>query len=172
MNIVKFWSDQVNKWKETDKCNMCWEFSAPLFEDASNIFQNREACCTYVLLTDLTENTVPRYNTQTGFKTAQHTDYSFTVDFVIKGDLGTNNYNEIKDHPIEESRYETIYRPLRECINLNDIDLDFCEFLGYIPENMRWNMSMSRAYLDNNYFGWKLTASFRVNNSDTFKFNK
>lgn len=171
MDIVDFWSKQVNKWKEEQKCDMCFEFSAPLFEDASNIFQTREACCTYVLLTGWKERSTPTYDRISSLKLNQSTDVIFTIDIVQKGDLGTNNYNEIEGHPIEQSRYETIYKPIRECINLNKIELDFCLFLGFKPQESKWELEMSRAYLDNNYFGWKITATFRIENSDEIIWN-
>lgn len=164
MDIVDFWSKQIAKWKEEDKCGMCWEFSAPLFENATNIQQNEEACCTYVFLTELkTRKNFKKYDGygQTGYSFIESCDYSFTVHFVRQGDLGTNNYNEIKGHPIDEGRYNTIYKPITDCLDC-DLELDFCEFVGEQVDNLTWVQSMEQAYLDNNYFGWRLNITFRL----------
>ena len=69
-------------------------FSAPLFENASNIQQTTEACCNFVFLTNLRK--VKNYRTyQTGHTFVESCDYSFNLHVIRKGDLGTNNYNEI-----------------------------------------------------------------------------
>ncbi|HSH68032.1 MAG TPA: hypothetical protein VLB84_20025 [Bacteroidia bacterium] len=161
MDIVKFWKQQVEKWQEDEKCGFCWEFSAPLFENVTNIQQTEEDCCTYVFLTKLVRNRVPQFSANTGFLNRKFCDYSFTLHVVRKGDLGTNNYNEIAGHPIEESRWNEIYKPIADCLDC-DLMLDFCEFVGLKVDEMTWREEMEQAYMDNNYFGWRITATFRV----------
>lgn len=160
MDIIKFWADQVAKWQEDEKCDMCFEFSAPLFENATNITQTEEDCCTYVFLTNIKrKRNFKKY--QTGFTYPDSCDWTFTIHFVKKGDLGTNNYNEIKPHPISESRWNNIYKPISECLDCQ-LQLDFCEFVGLNVDEVAWNEEMEQAYLDNNYFGWRITATFRL----------
>lgn len=162
MDIVKFFAEEVSKWNENNKCGMCWEFGAPLFENATNIQQLDETCCTYVFITKISKQKGASYNSQTNLLTSTYTDYSFTLHLVKQGYLGTNNYNEIKGYPIDESRWNTIYKPISECIN--GLNLDFCNFIGIQPNQITWNEDMEQNYLDNNYFGWRITAKFRINN--------
>ena len=143
MDIVKFFSDQVSKWNDDNKCGFCWEFGAPL----TRVARQRGAT----------------YHQTTNLLTSTYCDYSFNLHVVRKGDLGTNNYNEISGHPIEESRWNEIYNPIAECLDCN-LQLDFCEFLGIQANQIAWSEEMERAYTDNNYYGWKITAKFRINN--------
>lgn len=166
MDLVEFWEQQVAKWQEEQQCDRCWEFSATLWEDASNIFQTNEDCCTIVLFTGWREIINPIFATN-NFPIKEYTDYIFTLDIVERGDLGTNNYNEINGHPVSESRVKTVYSPLRKCINTNKLTLDFCEFLGLKVDEMRWELTPTRAYLDNNYVGWNIKATFRIQNTDS-----
>lgn len=161
MDVVDFFKKQVEKWQTDGKCGFCWEFSAPLIESQTNIQQTDEACCTYVFLTEIETNEVPRFSANTGFVNGKNCDTTFTLHVVRKGDLGTNNYSEIKGHPISESRWETIYKPLSDCLDCNLI-LDFCEFVGLKVDITQWRKTIEHAYLDNNYFGWKIRATFRI----------
>lgn len=172
MDLIEFWEKQVAKWQEDEQCGRCWEFSATLWEDASNILQTTESCCTFVLLTSWRETIVPSFSSDTGYIINEYTDYSFTLDIVEKGDLGTNNYDEIKGHPISESRVKTVFSPLKACINISKLQLAFCEFIGLKVDEMRWEMIPTRAYLDNNYVGWNIRASFRIQNTDSMEYFK
>ena len=163
MDIVKFFSDQVTKWNTDNKCGFCWEFGAPLFEETTNIQQTDEACCTYVFLTKVARQRGNEYAQSTGLLSKKWCDYSFNLHVLRKGDLGTNNYNEIKGHPIEESRWNEIYQPIANCLDC-DLQLDFCEFFGIDANQMVWNEDMESNYMDNNYFGWRITAKFRIYN--------
>ena len=160
MDIVKFWQQQVEKWSEDEKCGMCWEFSAPLFENASNVQQTTESCCNYVFLTNLRK--VKNYRTYpSGHTFVESCDYAFNLHVIRKGDLGTNNYNEIPGYAIADGRYEKIYKPIADCLDC-DLELDFCDFIGLQVNELRWVESMEQAYLDNNYFGWRIEANFRL----------
>jgi hypothetical protein len=160
VDIVDFWEQQVAKWQEEEKCGFCWEFGAPLFENASNIAQTEEDCCTYVFLTNIKKKrNFKRYPIGTVY--VDSCDYSFNVHIIRKGDLGTNNYNEIKGYAIADGRYNTIYKPIADCLDC-DVELDFCEFIGLQVDGVNWQEEMEQAYLDNNYFGWKITATFRL----------
>lgn len=160
MDIVDFWKQQIDKWNEDEKCGMCWNFSAPLFENASNIQQTSESCCTYVFLTNIKR--VKNFRTYpTGMTDVDSCDYSFNLHVIRKGDLGTNNYNEIRGYAVADGRYNEIYKPIADCLDC-DLQLDFCEFLGVNINEISWVETMEQAYLDNNYFGWRIAANFRL----------
>lgn len=163
MNVIDFWQKQVNKWNDESKCDFCWEFSAPLYRSDLNKIQRKEECCTYVFLTDYSVELRNEYNQSTGLIPRRYNDHAFNLYLLRQGDLGTNNYNEINGHPIADSNWETIYKPILECLEQEDLLLDFCEFIGVAPNVMRWRFDMVRAFQDDNYIGWKLSITFRRN---------
>lgn len=160
MDIVKFWKEQVDLWNENNKCDLCWEFSAPLVNSQMNIVQN-EKCCVNVFLTDLKFREIKEYNQTTGLVTRSRCVWNVTVHFLVQGKLGINNYNEIKDHSIEESKWETIFKPIIDCIGCGNI-LDACEILGLsnLKVEMASDAVLVHNYLDNNYNGWRVNYLF------------
>lgn len=162
MEIVDFWKRQVDKWQTENKCGFCWEFGAPLKDSQLNIEQTDEACCTYVFLTEIETVETPKFSPNTGFLNGKNCDTTFTLYVVRKGDLGTNNYSEIKGHPISESNWETIFNPISECLDCNLI-LDFCTLeYGLKIDITQWRKTLEHAAFDNNYFGWKVRGTFRI----------
>ena len=160
MDIVKFWKDQTELWNEQNKCDLCWEFSAPLVASQINIVQN-ETCCVNVFLTDIKFREVKQRNTVSGLVTSKLCVWSFSLYALSKSPLGVNNYNEKKWHPIEESKWETIFKPLIDCLGCDNI-LDTCELLGVTNVNMDMNgdATLIHNYLDENYNGWKINYQF------------
>ena len=161
MDVVDFWSRQVNKWNEDEKCDQCWVFGAPLINSQQNIQQTENPCCVHVFLTGITTNDVFQISQNTGFTNKKFCDITFTLRVLKQGVLGKNNYNEILGHPIEESNWNEIYKPIADCLDCNLI-LDFCELLGMTPQITQWRKEIEHAYLDNNYFGWRITGTFRI----------
>lgn len=160
MDIVKFWKDQVQLWNEQNKCGLCWEFSAPLVNSQINIVQEETPCCVQVFITDITfkENVVR--NSVTGLTTSKTCVDTFTLWALIESPLGVNNYNEIKGHPIEESKWNEIFLPIKECLSCDNI-LDTCEILGQTNVNVDLtNATMVHNYLDKAYNGWKIQYTF------------
>ena len=163
MDIVKFWDDVVNGWKEERKCGLCWRFDAPLIESQSNIVQAEqgEECCVFALVTELSDSTTPRVDSRTNFVNGIGQDHNFTIHFVMSAPLGTNNYREIPNHPVAEGRYESIYKPIKDCLESQDLYQLFCDYIGQNVIVTKWNKEVSHAYLDNNFYGWKIRATFR-----------
>ncbi len=164
--IVNFWDNLITQWKAENKCGLCWaDFEAPLVESASNIVQLKEGdqCCVLPLLTNIRETETVSYSPTTFFEIRVNQDQAFDIHFVTQGDLGTNNYTEIKGHPKEESRWATIYKPIKDCLNRLDIQRELCVYTGLKIDITLWELTPARqAYLDNNYFGWKLKVNFRI----------
>jgi len=163
MDVVKFWDDVVTGWKAEGKCGLCWKFDAPLIESQSNIVQadQDEECCVFALVTELSDSTTSRIASNTGFPTTPSQDNNFTIHFVMNDGLGTNNYTEILGHPKEESRYKTIYKPIKDCLESQDLYQLFCDYVGQNVIVTKWNKEVSHAYLDNNFYGWQIRATFR-----------
>lgn len=161
MDIVEFWKDQVDLWNEQNKCGLCWEFSAPLVTSQINIVQQEETCCVNVFLTDIRFREVKNRNTTTGLMIGKSCVWTFSLYVLKKENLGVNNYNEIKDHPIEESKWDTIFKPIIDCLGCDNI-LDTCELLGVTNVNvdMASDAVLIHNYLDANYNGWKLNYTF------------
>lgn len=160
MDIVEFWKDQVGLWNEQNKCGLCWEFAAPLVSSQINIVQE-ETCCVNVFLTDIRFREVKNRNATTGLITGKSCVWTFSLYVLKKENLGVNNYNEIKDHPVEESKWETIFKPIIDCLGCDNI-LDTCEILGVTNVNVDMNQDaiLIHNYLDANYNGWKLNYTF------------
>lgn len=159
MDIVKFWKDQVNLWNENDKCGLCFEFSAPLVQSQANINQTETPCCVQVWITDIgfKENIV---RAPSGLITSKTCVDTFTLWVAKESPLGINNYNEIKGHPIEESKWSEIFLPIKECLGCDNI-LDTCEILGQTNVNVDLtSATMIHNYLDKVYNGWKINYTF------------
>jgi len=160
MDIVNFWKEQVNIWNEQNKCGLCWEFSAPLVNSQINTVQKDTPCCVQVFITDITFNETLVRNSTTGLTTSKTCVDRFTLWVLIESPLGVNNYNEIKGHPIDESKWSEIYLPLKECLGCENI-LDTCEILNQTNVNVDLiNATLVHNYLDQSYSGWKINYTF------------
>ena len=168
MDIVKFWKEQTELWNTQNKCGLCWEFSAPLVASQINIVQEEpdeeeenEDCCVHVFLTDIKFREVVTRHPVTNQTTKKTCVWTFSLWVLKKENLGVNNYNEIKGYPIEESKWETIFKPLIDCLGCDNI-LDTCELLGVTNVNVDMNgdAQLIHNYLDENYNGWKINYTF------------
>lgn len=160
LDIVKFWKDQTERWNEQEKCGLCWEFSAPLVSSQINIVQE-ETCCVNVFLTDIRFRETKQRNSVTGLTIGKACTWTFSLWCLKKENLGVNNYNEIKGYPVDESKWETIFKPIIECLGCDNI-LETCELLGVTNVNVDMNQdaTLIHNYLDNNYNGWKINYTF------------
>jgi len=165
MNLVSFWQQQIDKWNTDTKCGFCWDFSAPLIESATNIVQptpGKECCVKVMFLQDKQPafSTSNAYSNQTGLLNSQTCSTSFQLLVVIDSKLGLNNYNEVKGHSTEESRWETILQRLQECLSC-DANLDFCTFLGSTRRITSWSGQQVINYNDSNYCGYRINVTFQ-----------
>lgn len=160
MDIVDFWAKQVQKWNDENKCGFCWEYAAPLVPSQINIVKP-ENCCVNVFLTDIRFREIKNRNAQTSLIVSKTCVWNFSVYVLLPKNLGINNYNEIKDHPISESKWETVFKPLIDCMGCDNI-LDTCEILGVsnINVDMPSDAVLVHNYLDMNYNGWRVNYSF------------
>jgi hypothetical protein len=160
-DIVDFFKEQTEKWNEQERCNFCYSFGAPLFNSELNV-QQTDDCCIQVFLSNIsvksfyTENKNQFY----GFKQLEKCVYTFDLYLLKQVPMGQNNYNEIANHPIEESKWENIFKPLLNCFGcgINECN-DISNFAGY----NNYSVSLVHNYLDNNYNGIKITASIIIN---------
>lgn len=159
LDIVSFWEQQTAIWNEINKCGFCFEFSAPLINSQINIVQN-ETCCVQLILTDAKFREEKTINQLTGLITFKKCTWNFTIHAVIKESLGVNNYNEIKGHPVDESKWNTIYYPLIQCLGCDNL-LDLCDILGkQIQVQQIGDAVLVHNFLDENYNGWRINYSF------------
>lgn len=128
-DIVELWQGIVNGMQANRTCNFCWKFYAPLTELKLNLVRDviredgsdDDDCCVHVFLIrnqpdDFASS--PAYSDFGNIAEITHTE-NYVVYFLIKSKEGLNNYNEIQGHSILESRYKTIFKPLRDCINIH-----------------------------------------------------
>lgn len=154
-DIVEVLRDLIEAWDEERKCGFCWEFEAPLREsDLNESVQKTEECCVRVFVTNLRISKNRRYNLQAShYKASQVNSYSFDLNVLMRDDIGTNVYAEQAGHPISESKWERILKPLMLCIG----DLDFCSqsaVLTYGSEN--WEAIIDRY---DSYTGWRINMT-------------
>lgn len=163
LNIVDFWKQQTKIWNDDLKCGLCWNFSAPLVSSQINVVQsetNEEDCCVHVFLTDIKFREAKQINSVTGLTTSKQCIWNFTLHAYIKSDLGTNNYNEVKGHPIEEGKWNTIFYPLIECLGCDNL-LDLCEILGKkVQVTQNGDAVLVNNYLNDVYNGWRINYTF------------
>lgn len=153
----------VNNWNTEERCDLCWEFTAPLRESDLNEYQMKgDACCVLVAITDYRFQCSSPMNRQTGLLQLGAETHSFNMHVLSQDNVGLNVYNEIDGHPLSESKWATILQPLAECIACNP--LDFCEPLGYNLEVVNWTMNPRIDWMDSNYSGWTINVQLRRNN--------
>lgn len=177
MDVVSFFKQQFDKWNAEEKCGFCWEFDAPLTDSGVNESQMQtdpdECCPVKGFITNLSERKNRIYNNTTGLLQDKDytTDYTFTLHVLAFDRVDTNVYAEQLGHPISESKWETILRPLQECVCEENI-LEFCELICKDIKIINWNAITRINWLDNNYTGWSITMTLRDydctdNNCDT-----
>lgn len=160
MDIIDFFKKQIDIWNENNKCGLCFEFSAPLVNSQINTVQKETPCCVQVFITDITFNETVVRNSVTGLTTSKTCVDRFTLWALIESPLGVNNYNEIKGHPIDESKWINIFSPLKECLGCENI-LDTCEILNQTNVNVDLtNATLVHNYLDQSYSGWRINYTF------------
>lgn len=161
MDIVQFWQDQVTAWNDENKCDFCWEFGAPLVESANNVQQSKsEECCVHVFLTDSSFSETPKYSS-TGFVNGVETKEIFTLWVLIPSKLGQNNYNEINGHDVSESKWKTIFKPLKDCVGSAQM-IDACAKLGIKADIIKWVGELVTNYQNMNYAGWKINGTISI----------
>lgn len=159
MDIVNFWNKQVEKWNCDNKCDMCWEFHAPLVLSQLNITQTN-SCCVNIFLTDVRFREEKNINQITTLTTSKRCIWNFSIYALVQQDLGVNNFNEIKGHPVDQSKWSNILYPIIQCLGCDNI-LDFCEILGEdIIVTQNGDAVLIHNYLDSNYNGWKINYTF------------
>lgn len=160
MNIVEFWEKQISKWNEEEKCGFCWSFHAPMTESAANL-QRTNDCCVQVLLTQdkvnpfVTSNT---YDAATGLLERVTCTRNFQLLFLLPSNVGTNNYSEMPEHSVDESKWAKILYKLQDCLSC-DLHLDFCEMLGREYQITQWTAKQEINIFDDIYSGYRLTVS-------------
>ncbi len=161
MDIIKFFKDLATKWNEQKKCGFCWSFEAPLSESGMNATEISEDCCIQLFVTEYETDTGYSYNEKTNIPNGKHCDHIFSLYVVKPSNLGINTFSEIKGHPISESLWETILKPLKNCIGCGN-EIDLCD-MGFNFNILRWKMSVVKFKEDCNYVGWKIIGVFREN---------
>ena len=160
MKLIDFLEKQVQKWNTENKCGQCYEFYAPLTEEALNKQQIKDCCVNVMLTRDRGQafGVDKTYNTQTGTKSDEWEFKNFTLFFIVPQGVNINNHTEILGHSTELSKSKLL-EDLEECII--DLELDFCEFIGTEWQVTQWSAQQLLNYRDNNYTGYRISISIR-----------
>lgn len=172
-DIVELWRDIIEAYNIDGRCDFCWRFYAPLTEQKLNLVRDvlveegsgeeNEACCVHVFLIRNQPDdfsSTPNYSQFGNVNTIVSVE-NYTVYFLIKSKEGLNNYNEMPGYSIEDSRYHTIFKPLRECIDIT-ILTDLC-LLGQVTS---YRGSYVYDFQDEQYYGIRVSFSQRLTNYD------
>lgn len=164
MSLHSYIERQINKFNEENKCGFCWEFYAPLTEDAMNKQQlkNNENCsCVHVMMTR--DNMTAfgndyRYNERLG-QNAEIFEYkNFKLFFLKRQGMDVNNHIEILDNDTSKSKINFL-EELEDCIS--QFYFDFCDEFDKNWVMQRWQGTQLINYLDNNYTGYRVDVTLR-----------
>ena len=160
MKLIPFFEKQINKWNVENKCGQCFNFYAPLTEEALNK-QQIDNCCVNVMMTRDRNNAFgikTSYNTLTGNLSDQYEYKTFTLYFIVPQGVDLNNYKEILNNDTSNSK-SVLLEDLEECI-LN-MELDFCNYIGQSWQLTQWDAQQLIKFRDNNYTGYRVNVSIR-----------
>lgn len=160
MKLIDFLEKQVQKWNDQNKCNQCFEFYAPLTEEALNKQQIKDCCINVMLTRDRGQafGVEKTYNNLTGTLSEQWEFKNFTLFFIVPQGINVNNHTEILGHTTDLSKSKVL-EDLESCII--DMELDFCEFLNKDWQLTQWSAQQLLNYRDNNYTGYRVSVSIR-----------
>ena len=162
LDLILFFNDLVEQWNADEKCGFCWTYTAPMRDSDLNEYQIRDEdkCCLVVAITDYSFETVRRYDNASKLVQDKYINHDFKLNIMGTDSISRNVYNEIKDHPLAESKWMKILKPIYDCASADDI-LTFCLDLGYIVQIERWLGTQIMDAHDNNYTGWKFNVRLK-----------
>lgn len=163
MDLVQFFQDLADKYAADKKCGLCWSFGAPLSESGLNKQEitQENVCCVQMFLTDYSIGSEYRYSQRTELLNFERCLHNFTLYVVQQvDDTGISTYNEITGHPISQSLWQTVYKPILDCLGCGK-ELYLCE-LGYDFDIIKWALKKVHLRGDRNLTGWKIDGTFRT----------
>lgn len=155
MDVLENIKSIIERFKTDEQCGFCWNFYAPLTEQRQNIVRLSQPCCVNVfLLRNKGQDFSTNLTYQNGYiRTAKNSE-NYDLLFLMQSREGLNNYNELEGHPIEESRYETILKPLRDCVT-DKLITDICEHY----QVDQWMGRYIYDYQDEQYYGLRISIT-------------
>lgn len=160
MRLIDFFEKQIKKWSDSEVCGQCFKFYAPLTDEALNK-QQIEDCCVNVMLTRDRGNAFGverRYDDRFNALSSVFKYKNFSLFFIVPQGINLNNYTEILHNDTDNSKSKFL-EDLEECVN--DLELDFCEFLGVDWQVTQWSAQQLINYRDLNYTGFRVNVSIR-----------
>lgn len=155
MDVLENIKQIIETYSDNERCGFCWNFFAPLTEQRQNIVRLSEPCCINVfLLRNKGQDFGTNITYLNGYINSERLTESYDLLFLIQSMEGLNNYNELPGHSIEESRHETIFKPLRDCIGSNLIT-DICNHY----EVTQWSGRYIYDYQDEQYYGLRISIT-------------
>ena len=156
LDVLELWRNLTEKLNTEESCGFCWKFYAPMTETRQNIIRKSNDCCVNVFLLrnksqDFGSNLA--YGPSGYLNAQQHTE-SYDILFLIPSKEGLNNYNELLGHSIDDSRYATIFKPLRDCIKSTMIT-SICEHASVTS----WSGRYVYDYQDEQYYGLRISIT-------------
>jgi len=156
-DIIQFFknlTDYLNT-NNVEACDGCYFFGAPLSQSAKELQEvpDSDCDCTFMFVTKYDYQLQDNYNRSTEILSSRYVSHSITLEVLKHDDIGVNNYSEISNHPVEESRWETIFKPIQTCMSRDNL-FQFCEVLGKPIKITSFSARMQILSTSNNYSGW------------------
>lgn len=160
MKLIKFLDQQIQQWCKTQKCGQCYEFYAPLTEEALNKQQIKDCCINVMLTRDRGQAFgVDRIYNNTLDSISDKFEYkNFNLYFIVPQGININNHSEVLNHSTELSK-SILLEDLEKCII--ELEFDFCKHIGNKWQLTQWSAQQLINFRDNNYTGFRLSVTIR-----------
>lgn len=151
--------DELNK----SDCGVCWRTVLGGRRDYLNLAKVdcKDECCAMLGVLRARDRSVIDTN-DVGVE-IQYNEWMIDIFAGIPSRLDIQFYDEIDECKKDESKWEKYLYPMKCC--LKDLPILFCDMHnckgGSIIEVTRFETEMRLNYLDNNYDGWMINATFR-----------
>lgn len=157
IDFVDFFEKQIAIWNDEELCDSCWKFEYSERESEINESnQTDDDCCIMVFMTNLRDRSTYNYKQDSPWPTSKTTRHTMNIYFLKNDRIDINVHKEIKGHPVEESKYHTILRPIKDCID----KFDFCQVLGRTVKRISDDCERVLDYQDNGYSGYRYQFQF------------
>lgn len=163
VGFLKAVVDELNTGNIVD-CDGCYYYGAPLTESAKELQQvpDDKCDCKLLYLTRYNYRLVEQRNPLTQLISTVAINHFLTIEVVVLDNIAKNNYNEMNEYPISESRWETILKPIQFCFTKENFFNALCS-AGYDLQATDFTAEMVFVSASNNYTGWKFNVTLKEN---------
>lgn len=164
MNIVDIIQKVVKNIESKGTCDLCFKFVLGGRQDYLNLANNSYEDCECVTIGVLKNAAVNGYVKQGEFVSKTYVDWNVQLFAGIPSRLDLQFYNEVDSNDTCNSKWSKYIYPIKCCFENLDTticDTHNCEGCETTIEVYNWSMEQKLNFLDLNYDGWIINATFR-----------